>query len=153
MGFSPFSHSPKSTVPCLQNGVKNSGLQSIPQQVTSNSVFLLLRSPSCHPPTHPATLVPTLLTPRYIPSVVCPCVCVWGGGGGERGGGGGCEEYNTMLVYYFLSFHLYIFVDLVKSGMLTLVDEIGRYRNDRYYYLFVIKQKKTKNKKQFLCAK
>ena len=35
---------------------------------------------------------------------------------------------------------MYIFVDLVKHGVLTLVDEIQCYRNDHYccYYLFYI---------------
>ena len=145
MEFSPFSHRPKSTVPCLQNGVKNSGLQSIPQQVTSDSVFLLPAIPL--PPATPAL---TLLTPRYIHSV-CPCVCVCGGGGGGGGGGaggGGRREGGGVRIveYYvsilFLKFSFIHFFDLVKRGMLTLVGEIRRYRNDRYYYLLLKKKKK-----------
>ena len=31
---------------------------------------------------------------------------------------------------------MYIFVDLVKSDVLTLVCEIQRYGNDRYYYFY-----------------
>ena len=34
----------------------------------------------------------------------------------------------------FLKFYVYLFVDLLKRGVLPLVGEIGRYRNDRYYY-------------------
>ena len=42
----------------------------------------------------------------------------------------------SMLV---LSFNVYIFVDLVKYGVLTLVDEILHYGNDCcYYYIFCI---------------
>ena len=29
---------------------------------------------------------------------------------------------------------MYIIVDFVKRSVLTIVDEIWRYRNDRYYY-------------------
>ena len=32
--------------------------------------------------------------------------------------------------------YVYIFVDLVRRGVLTLVGEIRRYRNDRYYLLY-----------------
>ena len=31
---------------------------------------------------------------------------------------------------------MYIIVDLVKRDLLTLVSEIQRYRNDRYYYYY-----------------
>ena len=39
-----------------------------------------------------------------------------------------------MFIYYFLGFHVYIFVDLVNYGVLTLVGEIPCYRNDCYSY-------------------
>ena len=35
----------------------------------------------------------------------------------------------------FLGFNVYISVDLVKRGALSLVGKIWRYRNDRYYHL------------------
>ena len=43
-----------------------------------------------------------------------------------------CEKYNIMFIYYFVVL-CYIFVDLAKRGVLTLVSEIRRYRNDLYY--------------------
>ena len=51
----------------------------------------------------------------------CVCMCVW-------------SARNTMFIYYFLGFHVYIFVDLVNYGVLTLVGEIPCYRNDCYSY-------------------
>ena len=39
-----------------------------------------------------------------------------------------------MFIYYFLGFHVYIFVDLVNHGVLTLAGEIPCYRNDCYNY-------------------
>ena len=56
---------------------------------------------------------------------VCACVCVV------------CEESYIMFVYHFLRL-MCIFVgltDFVNRGVLTLVDEIPRYRN--YHYLFI----------------
>ena len=50
-----------------------------------------------------------------------------------------CVEYNIMtilFIYYYGFFDTYIIVDLVKRGMLKLVGEIRRYRNDRYYYYY-----------------
>ena len=56
----------------------------------------------------------------------CVCVCVV------------CEECEIMWIFFFLIFRLTcIFVgltDFVKRGVLTLVDEISRYRNHNYYY-------------------
>ena len=40
------------------------------------------------------------------------------------------------MVDYFLGFNVYIIVDLVKCGVLTLVGEIWCYRNDLYYYYY-----------------
>ena len=53
-------------------------------------------------------------------SSLCVCACV-------------CKEYYDYRIYYLYSFSAYIFVDLVKRGVLTLVGEIRRYRNDCYY--------------------
>ena len=39
-----------------------------------------------------------------------------------------------MIVY--LRFYEHVFVDLVTRGVLTLVGEIRRYRNDRYYHYY-----------------
>ena len=69
MEFSPFRHPPHSILPCLQNCVKISPLQTIPQQAISNSVFFfsLILPPPPPPP------------PCYIPSVhhcVCLCACM-----------------------------------------------------------------------------
>ena len=60
-----------SVIPCLQNCIKNSPLQTIPQQVISKSVFF---------------------PPHYIPSVH-PCVC--------RCVGVVSEKYNIMFIYSF----------------------------------------------------
>ena len=51
----------------------------------------------------------------------CACVCVWR------------EEYNIMFVYFFLEFYAYIFISLVKRGVLTLAGEIRRCRNASCY--------------------
>ena len=40
-------------------------------------------------------------------------------------------QYYDYITEYFLGFNAYIIVDLVKRGVLTLVGEIRRYRNDR----------------------
>ena len=54
---------------------------------------------------------------------VCVCVCVL------------FEEYNNiMFIILFLWFYVYIFVDLVKHGVLTHVGEMRRFRNARYCY-------------------
>ena len=43
----------------------------------------------------------------------------------------------TIYKYSFLDFNVvYIFVDLVKRIVLTLVSEIWHYGNDRYYYYY-----------------
>ena len=57
---------------------------------------------------------------------VCVCVCVC-----ARARARACVWWarNTILC---LSFYAYIFVDLVKRGMLTIVGEIRRCRNDRF---------------------
>ena len=59
---------------------------------------------------------------------VCVCVCVCVCAGVVR------EGYNIMTIYIlFFRFLLYtFFVDLIKRGVLTLVGEIWRYRNDRF---------------------
>ena len=67
MKFAPFGHPSHSVLSRLQNCVKNSPLQTIPQ-VIANVVFLL-----AHPPPAPSPL--PSFTPSYIPSVL-PCVCV-----------------------------------------------------------------------------
>ena len=45
-------------------------------------------------------------------------------------------QYYGYIIFYFDFFNTYITVDLVKRGMLTLVGEIRRYGNDRYYYYY-----------------
>ena len=49
-----------------------------------------------------------------------------------------CKEYTVYI--YFLGFNFYvykyIFVDLEKYGVLTLVGEIMCYRNDHYCYYY-----------------
>ena len=57
------------SLPCLQNGVKNSPLQTIPQ-VISNSVFLLAS------PTYPPSPLVTFLLLSHPPPPLCVCVCV-----------------------------------------------------------------------------
>ena len=39
-----------------------------------------------------------------------------------------------MYDYYFWGFNVYIIVDFLKRGVLTLVGEVRLYRNDRCYY-------------------
>ena len=55
---------------------------------------------------------------------MCVCVCVC------RCGARGVQYYD----YNFLGFNLYIIVDLVKDGVLTLVSEIQHCGNDCDYY-------------------
>ena len=43
----------------------------------------------------------------------------------------GCDEYNIMNI------NVHIIVDIVKRGVLTLVSEIRRYRNERYFILLI----------------
>ena len=43
-------------------------------------------------------------------------------------------QYYDCIIYNFWGFDVNIIVDLVKRGVLILVSEIRRYRNDRYYY-------------------
>ena len=43
------------------------------------------------------------------------------------------QHYDYIIVI-FLGFNVYIFVNLVKRCVLTLVCEIQHYKNDRYYY-------------------
>ena len=70
--------------------------------------------------------------PRSPLHSLCVCVCVcWGGGGGV-------EEYNIMIIHYFLRFYVHSFVDLVKRGVLTLVGEIRRCRNDHLLLLLFL---------------
>ena len=47
-----------------------------------------------------------------------------------------CEERIQYYDYVIIIFEvlMYMFLDLVKRGVLTLVGEKRRYRNDRYYY-------------------
>ena len=54
---------------------------------------------------------------------VCVCVCVQG------------IQYDYVL---FFSFYVYIFVDLVKCGVLTSVRQIQCYRNDHYVLSFCV---------------
>ena len=116
MEFSLFWHPSHSILPCLQNCVKNSPLHLIPQEVISNSVFLIAS-----------------------PLSFLSLVYVWRG---VRGGWGGfVGARNTILWvynYYFWGFNIYIFVDVVKRGVCTITDEIRRYRNDRYYIFMII---------------
>ena len=42
-----------------------------------------------------------------------------------------CVQYDYV---FFLRFYVYIFVGLLKHGVLTLVGVIQCYGNDRYYY-------------------
>ena len=64
------------------------------------------------------------LTPPYSPSVR-PCVCV----------GVVCKDYSiTTALFCRFYVHVYIFVDLVKHGVLTLIGEVQHYKNDCYFY-------------------
>ena len=56
---------------------------------------------------------------------VCVCVCV-------------CVRARNTILWLCNSwgYNVHITVDLVKRGVLTLVGEIRRYRNDRYYYYY-----------------
>ena len=51
------------------------------------------------------------------------CVCVW------------CAR-NTTIIILFWRFYAYIFVDVVKRGVLILVGEIQCYRHDLYWYYY-----------------
>ena len=51
-----------------------------------------------------------------------------------------CFAKNTMFIYYFLGL-----TDFVKRNVLTLVDEIPRYRNHHYYYYYYYLQDKNEN--------
>ena len=57
---------------------------------------------------------------------VLVCVCVQG------------IPYYDNIIDYSLGFIVYIIVDFVKRGVLTLVGEVRRYRNDRYYYHYYL---------------
>ena len=105
--FAPFWQSSHSVPSHCQNCFKNSLLQTIPQ-VISNSAFLLALP-------HP------LLHSLYV--CVCACALVWG-----------TQYYNYMILFFFWDLNVYIIVDLVKCGVLTLASETRRYRNDGYYY-------------------
>ena len=52
---------------------------------------------------------------------VCGCVCVHGVA---------CKEYYDYILFLRICVYIYVFVDLVKRGVLTLLGEIQRYRND-----------------------
>ena len=53
---------------------------------------------------------------------VCVCVRVW------------CEERYIIIIFFFRFMCIFVgLTDSVKHGVLTLVDEIPRYRNHRYY--------------------
>ena len=52
---------------------------------------------------------------------VCGCVCVHGVV---------CKEYYDYILFLRICVYIYVFVDLVKRGVLTLLGEIQRYRND-----------------------
>ena len=47
-------------------------------------------------------------------------------------------QYYVCIIYNFLGFNVHIIIDLVKRGVLTLVSEIRRYRNDYYYYYYYL---------------
>ena len=42
-----------------------------------------------------------------------------------------CNFLSIFFILCFIGFNVYTFVDLVKRGVLTLVGETRRYRNDR----------------------
>ena len=94
--------------------------QTVLQQVISNSAFVLVSPPSL--------LITFLL---YTCMWVCACagVCRCG-----------VREIYTILWLcndYFWGFNVYIFVDLVKHAVLSLVGEIWHYRNDSYHYFIL----------------
>ena len=66
------------------------------------------------------------LTPPYVPSVR-PCVCA----------GVVCKEYSIMIVHHFAGFiyNVYILVDLVKHGVLTL---LVRYSTIKMTAVFIL---------------
>ena len=115
IGLSPFWHPSYSILQCFENSVKNSPLQTILQRVIKNLVFFLLQ-----------TFQPSL-TPIIFLGCLCvhaclyACACVW------------CVRC-TIDCLLFLRFYVYVFVDLVKSGLLTLVGEVWHNRNDCNYY-------------------
>ena len=125
MEFSPVWHPPHSVLPCLQNCLRVSPLQTTLQQLFqilsslfSNLPHLLLSSPL-----HSSLCAPAYLCVRVCVCVlVCVCVCVW------------CAK-NVMFLYYLFRL-MCIFeglTDFVKRCVLTLVDEMACYRNDQYY--------------------
>ena len=75
------------------------------------------------PPLAPPLPLPVTLPPCY--SHVCMCAC---GCGVQRIH---CYDY---IIIHFGVFSVYIFVDLVKCGVLTLVGEIRHWSNDCYCY-------------------
>ena len=60
---------------------------------------------------------------------MCVCMCARARVCDMRG-----IQYYVNLI--FLRFYVYLFVDLVKRGVLTFIGQIRQYRNDYYYYYY-----------------
>ena len=122
--FSPFWHPSHLILPCLQNCMKNSPLQTVPQKY-HNVWFQIL--PSFFPFPHPLSpwynhngwlgvkhqvtylLTPTL--PHHYISSVCTC---------------GYDEWGIQYIYeLFLRFYVSIFEHLVKRSCLPLLVRYG----------------------------
>ena len=79
----------------------------------------------------PSFILVTFLLCAVCPCVWCVCVCACGVCVCVRVQ---CAK-NTVLTFYIILW-FYVILDLVNHGVLTLVGEIPRFRNDRYYYYY-----------------
>ena len=110
MEFASFWHPSRSILSCLQN--QNCIKTCLYKQY--HKWFQILSF----------TCLPYL--PLWHSFHVCVCMCV------RR------IHYDDCIIHCLWGFNAYIIVDLVKRGVLTLVSEIWRYRNNRcYYYDFI----------------
>ena len=55
---------------------------------------------------------------------------------------------HTVVCLLSLKFYVYIFVALAKSGVVTLLSEIPRYRNDHCYYYSKLPEAKSSSHEQ-----
>ena len=124
MKFTPFCHPSHWLLPCPPSCVKNSPQQTIPEQTISNCLLTCPPTPNQHSLTPPCSV--------HILSVhvsVCGCGC--------------CVQeiqyYKSIIIFFGgVMTNVYIFVELVKHGLLTYDGEIWCYRNGHYYYYYVI---------------
>ena len=130
MEFSSFWSSSHSVLPCLQKGVKNATLQT-----TSNDLkFRLLPFEHSPPPPYPHSPHSPLhffcvcgggvsmCVRACVRACVRVCVCV-------------CANNATLWFEVYVN----ISVDLVKRGVLTLVDETRRYQKKKsFFFLYLL---------------